>query len=77
MSAFARQMGHRPYRHDNVYYNGNGAKDFVTIEGVKKLRIEKGPPIVTHGVVLDMVSCHRQYCSRVKEFSVADLKAVL
>ena len=39
---------------DYVYYNGNRAADFVTVEGVKKLGIEKVPPIVTRGVVLDM-----------------------
>jgi hypothetical protein len=38
---------------DNVYYNGNKAADFVTVEGVKKLGLEKVPPIVTRGVVLD------------------------
>jgi len=39
---------------DNVYYNGHKAADFVTIEGVTKLGIEKVPPIVTRGVVVDM-----------------------
>ena len=36
---------------DNVYYNGNKAADFVTINGVTKLGIEKVPPIVTRGVI--------------------------
>jgi kynurenine formamidase len=40
---------------DNVYYNGNQAKDFAAITGLKKMGIEKVPPIVTRGVVLDMV----------------------
>lgn len=63
---------------DNTYYNGNAARDFVTTEGVKKLGVEKVPPMVTRGVVLDMVS---HYGGPVvpagTEFGVADLKAVL
>lgn len=63
---------------DNVYYNGNKAADFVTVEGVKKLGIDKVPPFVTRGVVLDMT---RHYGKRIvpggTEFSVADVQAVL
>lgn len=39
---------------ENVYYNGNKAKDFVTTTGLTKLSVDKLPPIVTRGVVLDM-----------------------
>lgn len=63
---------------DNVYYNGNRAADFVTVEGVKKLGVEKVPPMVTRGVVLDMT---RYYGKAIvpggTEFTVADLQAVL
>jgi hypothetical protein len=38
---------------DKACCNGNRAADFVTIEGVKTLGIEKVPPRVTRGVVLD------------------------
>lgn len=63
---------------DNTYYNGNKASDFVTTEGVTRLGIEKVPPIVTRGVVLDMVAHYGQpIVPAGKEFSVADLKAVL
>ena len=63
---------------DNVYYNGNKAADFVTIEGVKKLGIEKVPPMVTRGVVLDMAAYYNQpIVSETTEFSVADIEAVL
>lgn len=63
---------------DNVYYNGNKAADFVTIEGVKKLGIEKVPPMVTRGVVLDMAAHYKQpIVSENTEFSVADIEAVL
>lgn len=39
---------------DNVYYNGVHAKDFVDSTGLKKYGIEKVPPMVTRGVLLDM-----------------------
>lgn len=41
---------------DNVYYNGTHAKDFVEITGLKKLGIEKLPPLVTRGILLDMAA---------------------
>jgi kynurenine formamidase len=63
---------------DNVYYNGNKAKDFVTVEGVKKLGIEKVPPIVTRGVVLDMTQHYgKAVVPGGTEFTVSDIKAVL
>jgi len=63
---------------DYVYYNGNKAADFVTVEGVTKLGIEKVPPMVTRGVVLDMVEYYGQpIVPKDTEFTVADIKAVL
>jgi kynurenine formamidase len=63
---------------DYVYYNGNQAKHFVTIEGVTKLGIEKVPPMVTRGVVLDMVAHYGQpVVPENTEFTVADIRAVL
>ncbi|NYE64171.1 kynurenine formamidase [Duganella sp. 1224] len=47
-------IGHIGINH--VYYNGNRAEDFVTVEGVKKLGVEKVPPLVARAVVLDMVA---------------------
>lgn len=41
---------------DNVYYNGNHAKDFAPATGLTKLGIEKIPPIVSRGVLLDMAA---------------------
>lgn len=41
---------------DNVYYNCNKNSEFVQANGLTKLGIEKVPPFVTRGVVLDMVS---------------------
>ncbi|RAJ05104.1 putative cyclase [Chitinophaga skermanii] len=63
---------------DNVYYNGNKAVDFVTVEGVKKLGIEKVPPIVTRGIVLDMTAYYNKpIVPGGTEFTVADIQAVL
>ncbi|HEX8536009.1 MAG TPA: cyclase family protein [Cystobacter sp.] len=63
---------------DHVYYNGNKAADFVTVEGVKKLGIEKVPPIVTRGVVLDMTAHYgKPIVPADTEFTVADIEAVL
>ena len=41
---------------DNVYYNCNKNSEFVQANGLKKLGIEKVPPFVTRGVVLDMTA---------------------
>lgn len=63
---------------DNVYYNGNKAADFVTVEGVKKLGIEKVPPMVTRGIVLDMTEHYgKTIVPGGTEFTVADIQAVL
>ncbi|WP_040609981.1 cyclase family protein [Pseudooceanicola batsensis] len=45
---------------DHVYYNGNDGADFVAADGMTKLGIEKVPPIVTRGVLLDMSSHYGQ-----------------
>lgn len=45
-------LGHMGVNH--VYYNGNKASDFVTPKGLSKLSIDKLPPIVTRGVLLNM-----------------------
>ncbi|SHM56044.1 Putative cyclase [Chitinophaga jiangningensis] len=63
---------------NNVYYNGNKAADFVTVEGVKKLGIEKVPPIVTRAVLLDMTAHYgKPIVPGGTEFTVADIQAVL
>jgi kynurenine formamidase len=41
---------------DNVYYNCNKNSEFVQASGLKKLGIEKVPPFVTRGIVLDMAA---------------------
>ncbi|MEM7078788.1 MAG: cyclase family protein [Pseudomonadota bacterium] len=45
-------LGHMGINH--VYYNGNHARDFVTPKGLTKLSIDKLPPMVSRGVLLDI-----------------------
>jgi kynurenine formamidase len=45
-------LGHMGIEHR--YYNGIPAAEFVTTTGLTKLSIDKLPPIVTRGVLLDM-----------------------
>ena len=47
-------LGHLGVEH--VYYNGNKLLDFADPTGLKKLGIEKVPPMVTRGVLLDMAA---------------------
>ena len=41
---------------DHVYYNCNKSLEFAQADGLKKLGIEKVPPFVTRGIVLDMTA---------------------
>lgn len=41
---------------DNVYYNCFKNSEFVQVDGLRKLGVEKIPPFVTRGVVLDMTA---------------------
>src|SRR6187549_4087404 len=45
-------LGHMCVEH--VYYNGNRILDFGEPTGLKKLGIDKVPPLVARGVLLDM-----------------------
>jgi kynurenine formamidase len=47
-------LGHIGVEH--VYYNGNKLADFADATGLKKLGVEKIPPLVTRGVLLDMAA---------------------
>lgn len=62
---------------DGVYYNCNKAKDFANIAGLTKLGIEKVPPMVARGVVLDMAGHFGvTHMEAGKYFTAADIKAV-
>ena len=45
---------------DNVYYNCNKNSEFVMANGLTKLGVEKIPPFVTRGIVLDMAAYYGQ-----------------
>ncbi|MEM7096731.1 MAG: cyclase family protein [Pseudomonadota bacterium] len=47
-------LGHMGINH--TYYNGNHASDFVTPKGLTKLSIDKLPPIVSRGILLNFAS---------------------
>ncbi|MDX1376709.1 MAG: cyclase family protein [Burkholderiales bacterium] len=49
----------------NLYYNCNDARDFVHITGLKKLGVDKIPPMIARGVLIDMA----------KHFKVATMSA--
>ena len=62
---------------DGEYYNCNQAKDFSRITGLTKLGIEKVPPIVARGIVLDMAGHFgAEYLEAGRHFSVENVKAV-
>ena len=59
------------------YYNGNKWQDFANIAGLKKLGVEKIPPFVARGVLLDMAAYYG--VDIVKEgtaFNTAEIEAV-
>lgn len=62
---------------DGQYYNCNDARDFSAVTGLTKLGIEKVPPIVARGIVLDMAAHFEvDYLEAGRHFSVDDVKAV-
>ena len=62
---------------EGEYYNCNQAREFSGITGLTKLGIEKVPPIVARGIVLDMARHFgTDFLEAGKHFSVEDVKAV-
>ena len=60
-----------------IYYNCNDAKDFAFLTGLTKLGIEKIPPIVARGIVLDMAGHFDvEYMEAGASFGVDDVRAV-
>lgn len=58
-----------------VFYNGNKSADIVDANGLKKLGIEKVPPLVTRGVLLDMARYKGvQALQGGQAFTVADIE---
>lgn len=68
-------LGHLGY--EGEYYNCNQARDFAQIGGLTKLGIEKVPPLVARGVVLDMAGHFGvDHLPAGKFFTVDDVQAV-
>jgi kynurenine formamidase len=68
-------LGHLGY--GGMYYNCNDAKDFADISGLKKLGIDKVPPMVARGIVLDIAGHFgKKYLQAGEYFSVEDVKAI-
>ncbi len=65
-------LGHLGVEH--VYYNGNKLLDFADPTGLKKLGIEKIPPMVTRGVLLDMAAYYNT--DIVKEGTAFNVKEI-
>ena len=61
-----------------IFYNCMKGEDFVTTTGVTKLGIEKVPPIVARGIVLDMAAHFGvDHLKAGQVFTVQDVKAVV
>jgi kynurenine formamidase len=65
-------LGHLGIEH--VYYNGNKLADFADPTGLKKLGIEKVPPMVARGVLLDMAAYYNT--DVVKEGTAFNVKEI-
>ena len=59
---------------DWIYYNGLKSADFAAADGLKKLGVEKIPPIVTRGVMLDMAAYYKT--DIVKEGTAFNVKEI-
>ncbi len=63
--------------HKNMYYNCNEAKDFASLTGLTKLSVDKIPPLVARGIVLDMAGHYGVKAMDAGQFiTVADVEAV-
>jgi kynurenine formamidase len=57
-----------------TYYNGLKSTDFAAADGLKKLGVEKIPPLVTRGVMLDMAAYYKT--DIVKEGTAFNVKEI-
>lgn len=63
--------------HDHVFYNATPQKDIVNAAGAKKFGMETVPPLVTRGVLVDMVDFLGRNLGDDEEISLKDFKACL
>jgi kynurenine formamidase len=62
---------------DFVYYNGNKESDFLRPNGLLKLSTDKIPPIVTRGVLLDIVALKGKALAPGYAINKADIEAAV
>jgi kynurenine formamidase len=62
---------------DFVYYNGNKESDFLRPHGLLKLSTDKVPPIVTRGVLLDIVALKGKNLAGGYAINKADIEAAV
>jgi kynurenine formamidase len=62
---------------NGVFYNGNRAEDFVAMEGLKKLGSEHIPPMVTRGMLLDLVALKGRQMKGGEVITVKDIETAL
>jgi kynurenine formamidase len=62
---------------DYVYYNGNKESDFLRPHGLTKLSTDKIPPIVTRGVMLDIVGLKGKNLAPGYAVNKADIDAAI
>lgn len=59
------------------YYNGHTAADIGSANGLKKLGVEHIKPIITRGLLLDMVAVKGRNMNLGEEIAVADIEAAM
>lgn len=62
---------------DGVFYNGHRAEDIVAMAGLRRLGAEVIPPMVTRGLLLDMVGLKGRSMRGGEVIAVADIEAAL
>ncbi len=62
---------------NQVFYNGNPARDVVGPTGLKKLGIENVKPFFTRGILIDMAAYKGKPLEKGEEISVADIEGAL
>ncbi len=63
--------------HNHVFYNATPQKDIVNPAGAMKFGMEKVPPIVTRGVLVDIRAFLGRELGDTEEISLADFKACM
>jgi len=71
------EMGKHGDLNDIVYYNGNRHADIATSRGFSKLGVEKVPPIVTRGVLIDIAGYKGRMLEKSEEFDFEDMLGAL